>query len=343
MVQRHGRARRCVFSGGATATTIFAKTKCSIPLLQSIADGPNGNGIPSNPYLAFGDPTDEGAGAGSLNEMGVRAALRWKPIDRITLDGTYELFQNNSPAAPLTVRSNPYRAFLDMPMTLDQRTEGVRAVAAYEEPDLFSLQYSFGWTRYEHTSTVDLDAGVHRYRTPAYGGAEETQFFYDAPFANDSMSHEVQLRSEWDFPIKALAGYFNFKEDTNRNLWVDIPQAAGGVILFNQPSRVAKSQAVFGEVSWDITPRWELKAGLRYSMDQKTDTNGSRSDTFPGGWPASVRLSGLGRAGGPHARGSSGGELLRHQFGGIAVPAIRSRPSTGCSSMTRVLTAWIGP
>ena len=251
------------------------------PLLQQFADG--GNGIPSNPYLSkFGDPTDETEGAGAVDEMGIRVSGRWNPIDNLTIDGTYELFQNNSPAAPLTVRDSPYTAFLDLAMTLDQRTEGWRAKAAYEQPDVFSLQYSFGLTRYRHTATVDLDAGVHRFRNSSYGGAEEDQFFYDSPFVNDSMSHEVQLRSEWDFPVKALAGYFNFEEDTRRNLWIDIPQAAGGVILFNQPSRVAESQAFFGEVSWEITPKWELRAGLRYSMDRKTDTNGSRSDAFPG-------------------------------------------------------------
>ena len=250
------------------------------PLLQNFAGE---NGDPSNPYLsAFGDPTDETRGAGAINEMGVRASVRWNPLDRITLDGTYELFQNNSPAAPLTVRDAPYEAFLDMPMTLDQRTEGFRAKASYQQPNVFSLEYSFGLTKYEHTSTVDLDAGVHRYRTSSYGGAEEAQFFYDAPFGNDSRTHEVQVRSEWDFPVQALAGYFNFEEDTNRNLWIDIPQAAGGVILFNQPSRVASSEAFYGEVSWNITPKWELRGGLRYSMDRKTDTNGSRSDTFPG-------------------------------------------------------------
>ena len=250
------------------------------PLLDSFAA--NGNGIQSNPYRTFGNPTDETSGAGSINENAIRLSARWKPIDRITLDGTYELLQNNSPAAPLTVRSRPYIAYLDMPMTLDQRVEGVRATALYEEPEIFTLQYNFGFTDYRHQSTVDLDAGVHRFRTSSYSGAEETQFFYDNPFENKSMSHEVQLRSEWDFPVKALAGYFNFEEETNRNLWIDIPQAAGGVILFNQPERIARSQAVFGEVTWNITDRWELRAGLRYSMDRKIDRNGSRSDTFPG-------------------------------------------------------------
>ena len=251
------------------------------PLLDSFAM--NGNGIRSNPYLStFGDPTNTDVGAGAISEQGVRASARWKPIDDLTLDLTYELFQNDSPASPLTVRDQPYTAWLDLAHTNDQTTEGIRAVANYTLPGIFSAQYSFGLTNFEQRSTIDLDAGVHRFRNASYGGAEEAQFFYDAPFINTSRSHEVQLRSDWDFPLSVLAGYFNFEEETNRNLWIDIPQAAGGVILFNQPSRQAFSQAGFGELSFKPMSQLEIRGGLRYSFDRKRDTNGSRSDAFPG-------------------------------------------------------------
>ena len=276
------------------------------PLLDSFAE--NGNGIPNNPWLSLGDPLDQSTGAGALNDRGLRVALRWKPIDRITLDGTYELFRSNSPPGPLTTRARPYTAFLDMPMTQNQTIQSVRASASYEQPNLFSGHYRFGFTDYEHISTVDLDAGVHRYRTDSYTAPGEAIFFYDNPFANLSTSHEVQLRTEWDLPVSALLGYFQFDEESRRDLWIDIPQAAGGVILFDQPSRLAASRAAFGDVTLDITKKFQLRGGLRYSLDRKTDVDGSRSDAFPGigglpfGCPLLAEEAGLT---GPEARANN--------------------------------------
>lgn len=267
--------------------------------------------FPTNPYRgAFGDPTDVENGAGAINEAGLRVATRFKAFDRLTIDGTYELYQNNSAPSPLTTRADPYTAFLDLNMTTDQTVHTARAVAEYNQPGLFNLKYNFGFTDFTQFATIDLDAGVHRYRTAAYGGPTtndaningqvtpptrtgddpratgrflpEDQFFYDAPFKNTSWSHEVQIRSEWDFPVSALLGGFFFREETERNLWIDIPVAAGGVILFQQPSRIAESNAVFGELAWKISDQFELKGGLRYSSDTKEDVNGSRSDAFPG-------------------------------------------------------------
>ena len=250
------------------------------PLLEQFAE--NGNGIVSNPYLVLGDPTDTRTGAGSINDKGLRVALRWNPIDQLTLDGTYEIFQSFSPPGPLTIRDKPYEAFLDMPMTMDQTIQSVRASASLDFPNAFSTHYRFGYNDYNHINTVDLDAGLHRYRTDSYTSLPEDIFFRDNPFKNVAMSHEVQLRSEWDLPVDVLLGYFNYSEESKRDLWVDIPQAAGGVILFDQPQREADSQAVFGDIGVDVTKKFQVRGGLRYSMDKKTDTNGSRSDTFPG-------------------------------------------------------------
>ena len=238
--------------------------------------------FPDNPYLVFGNPTDEDNGAGAIDERGYRVAVEWEPIENLRLAAVYEEFSNESPAAPLTVRDDPYTAFLDLAHTLDQNTQGLRTFASYQFEDLFEIHYTYGDTDFRQTATVDLDAGVHRFRPSVITNAEEDLFFFDNPWTNDSRSHEVQLRSAWGGPVEVLAGYFNFREETLRNLWIDIPQAAGGVILFNQPQRIAKSEAFFGEISWDITEQWEIRGGVRHSDDRKIDVDGSRSDAFPG-------------------------------------------------------------
>lgn len=260
------------------------------PYLGTITDDDDNPFYPVNPYISrFGRPDDETDGAGAINERGLRVAARLKAFDRLTIDANYEVFENNSSPAPLTVRDEPYSAQLDMPMTMDQETQGVRGAVEYNQPGLFTFKYTTGYTFFHQVSTIDLDAGNSRHRDetlPRFAGQDvrrEAQFFYDNPFANDSFSHEVQLSSDWDAPLKGFIGAFMFEEESERNLWIDIPSPEQGVILFQQPSRIARSQAVFGELTWDITDKWELKGGLRYSMDEKVNRNGSRSDIFPGG------------------------------------------------------------
>ena len=264
--------------------------------LQSLTNGDGNQIYPTNPYrAAFGQPDDEINGAGAINESGVRLSGRFKAFDRLTVDGTYELFRNKSPPSPLTTRRLPYSAILDLPMTMDQTTQGIRGSVEYVQPNIISLKYNVGYTYFDQEATIDLDAGIGLQRDstlPRFSGpgapALESQFFYDQPFTNDSYSHELQIRSEWDFPITFVAGLFIFREETRRNLWIDIPAPEQGVILFNQPSRVANSRAGFGEITWNITDKIELKGGLRYSYDRKRDFNGSRSDVFPGGGVGTV-------------------------------------------------------
>ncbi len=275
---------------------------------QLITPG-NNDALGGNPYLALGDPTDTKNGAGSIHERGFRVAARLAPLGWLEsmkshgtfeLNGSYEKYFNQSPAAPLTTRANPYLAYLDMPHTTDQQIDGYRASAKYDIFDLGSFNYAFGYTRYEHEMTIDLDAGVHRYRPAVITAAPDSQFFWDQPYINDSRSHEVQFQSNWALPVQALVGYFDFREETERNLWIDIPQPAGGLILFNQPERIAESRAVFGEVFWDFLDNFQLRGGVRYSMDRKIDVDGSRSDAFPGsvgtvpfGCPVAAQIYGI--------------------------------------------------
>jgi iron complex outermembrane receptor protein len=233
-----------------------------------------------NPYLRLGDPARESTGAGSIDEKGLRAALRWRPVEDFTVTGTYEIFDSHSPVPPLTSRRNPYVAYLDMPHTMDQQIHGLRVAANYELLDSVSFHYYFGDSYYKHRATVDYDSGVYRYRRDSMEDIPEDMFFYDAPWRNDARSHEAQIRSTWDLPVNFLLGFFDFEEITKRNLWIDIPQRAGGILLFNQPRRIARSRAGFGEVSVALLDKFELRGGLRYSKDRKIDENGSRSEAW---------------------------------------------------------------
>jgi outer membrane receptor protein involved in Fe transport len=89
-------------------------------------------------------------------------------------------------------------------------------------------------------------------------------------------SHEIRIASPADKPIRAIVGAF-YQKQTNhifQNYLVDnladdlsVTGYPGSVWVTNQ-ARVDKDWAVFGEVSWDITPQLTLTGGGRlYRFD----------------------------------------------------------------------------
>ncbi len=244
-------------------------------------DTRNGATGAQNPYLNLGDPTSKSKGAGSVDHKAVRLSALFKPVEEGSILLTYENYQSKSPAAPLTVRGHEYEAWLSTPNLTDMTIESLRGEVKYEFGGAVEAKYTYGHTDYEHEMVIDLDSGVSRYRPSTAPGTDQ-QYFWDRPFHTVSRSHELQLTSTYDSPVQWVLGYFNFKEDTERNLWIDLPLVADGLIDFWQPSRVAKSEAFYGTVDWDVTDQLKLKLGVRNSKDRKTDHGGSRYDAFPG-------------------------------------------------------------
>jgi outer membrane receptor protein involved in Fe transport len=85
------------------------------------------------------------------------------------------------------------------------------------------------------------------------------------------LSHEVRLASPQDWHLRFVAGLFLQQQidDTRNEIRVDglasIYSITGlpGVQYLNAMSRVDRDRAVFGETSYDLTPRLTLTAGLR--------------------------------------------------------------------------------
>jgi len=244
-------------------------------------DTTNGATAAKNPYLNLGDPTSKSKGAGSLDHHAIRLSALFKPVPEGSILLTYEKYQSKSPAAPLTVRGHEYEAWMSVANKTDMDIESLRGEVKYEFAHAVEAKYTYGHTDYEHEMIIDLDSGVSRFRPSTAPGADQ-QYFWDRPFHTKSRSHELQLTSTYDSPVKWVAGYFNFKEDTQRNLWIDLPLVADGLIDFWQPSRVAKSEAYYGTVDWAMNEAWTAKFGVRHSKDRKTDHDGSRYDAFPG-------------------------------------------------------------
>lgn len=243
--------------------------------------------LADSPYRQqFGDGTGDD-GAGAIDQYAYRVSAYLTPSDDLSAYVTYESFDNESPVAPQTVRSNPYTAYLSNPHVTDQTIETIRAEVRYEIADAVEIKGTFGDQNYFHSMMVDLDAGTSRYspeRTNPLPGDALTfeQTFYDKEWRTDSRSYEITAASTYDSDVQWLAGYFNFEEDTFRNFWIDLPTNGSGIINFNQPSRLAESEAFFGRVDWDISDKWHIAVGARRTKDRRKDTGVNRFSSFPG-------------------------------------------------------------
>ena len=254
-----------------------------------------GIGLEENPYRqVFGDGLSEDDGAGSIDQEAWRFALNFTPADNFSVYASYEQFDNNSPFKPQSVRGNEYTAYLSNPQVFDQNIKTFRGELNYEIANAVEFKAVGGFQEYDHRGLVDLDAGTSRYSSENDPLAETRsgvarnitfeQAFSDT-WRTDSHSFEATLSSSYDSPLQWLAGYYRFKEDTFRSLWVDLPLNNDGIINFNQPSRTAKSEAFFGRLEYAITDRINISGGVRYTDEERVDTGVNRFDSFPGGQP----------------------------------------------------------
>ena len=103
----------------------------------------------------------------------------------------------------------------------------------------------------------------------------------DIQNGSEQMSHEIRLASNGDGPLEWLAGLYSLDEDASR--FVQLGIARFGVISeTDTPNYNVQSVAVFGQGTYSISDSFRITAGLRYSGDEKaqTDTVYNRSSRF---------------------------------------------------------------
>lgn len=257
-----------------------------------------GFNLDDSPYRKrYGRGLTDNKGAGSIQQFTYRLSAQLTPIEDLSIYGSYEHFDNESPFNPLTTTDAPYSAWLSTPHFLDQKIESIRGEIKYDAFDTVELKGVYGKQNYFHENLFDLDGGQVRF-SPEYlcstgsprcknrqaGDVIDDfeQTFYDRAWETESQSFEITAASSYDSRLQWLAGYYNFQENTARNLWIDLPFTADGLINFNQPDREATTEAYFGRLEWQVTDQIKLTGGARRSKDRRADTNVNRFDRFPG-------------------------------------------------------------
>ena len=233
-----------------------------------------------------------------------RVQFLWQPNDRFSgllnlhawdVDGTARLFRANiiTPGDDdLVAGFDPAEIFLDglneqdiearggvlkLDWTLDAAT--LTAITGYETLDMFSRG--------------DIDGGFGAVFAPPFGPgfipfpSESADGLPD----HDQLTQEVRLVSTGDGPLGWLLGAFYFDESLRIETFSFNSLAGNVQDGFAFQEQDTESWALFGSLDYALGERWDLKAGLRFTTDEK-DFSAERPDpTFQTPTVAPIRTS----------------------------------------------------
>src|SRR5690348_1215805 len=230
---------------------------------------------------------DAGRGKTDVNESkvkGGRVSLLWTPTDRTSVRMT-ALAQNLSAAGSATVALDP-DTLQPVYGDLQQRSAefGGNAFDAHYRLYNVTVNSDFGWAKLMSSSSYStLDAVINTDATPLlflgpqangqpYGTLEQ------AIVPQTKATQEFRLSSPKSQTVEWLGGVFWTRETGNnaQNIYASdyysgTPQPSpfgipiGGDL---QPSTY-EAYAAYGSITWHVTDRFDVEAGLRYSHDKQ--------------------------------------------------------------------------
>lgn len=283
-VARFGEYRTQGFITGAFAENVSARAAVG----YSSRDGYGTNSV-----------TGENVGGGE--DFTARLFIRFQPSNRISLDLIGE-YQDRSASPALIAITNvgdtgaasPYVRRPDLQTILDSRTFTLNDVN-----DTQSATWSL-------TTRANIDLGfaalnvITGYRDWSLTGEQDSDstarqlFTNNGAISSRQFSHEMRLTSENNGPLLWLAGGYYLNDDSDVEFSIQNFQGLFG--LGTNAAFDAKQStsafALFADLTYDLTDRFSITAGARYSHERKEFENdlvvsilngGTTPPTFMGG------------------------------------------------------------
>jgi iron complex outermembrane receptor protein len=267
----------------------------------------------------------DGSDIGGDDVLSGRFKLRWQPTDDLNLNLTYEIVRDQGDT-PVSVNGTPNNepGYLwnslgfSADLSGDQTKQG--AVTNREgnllamgsrghETDVDGVYFNADWSFSDNYTLT----GMVGYRETAswlpstYTGEVGPVSLFDANRQDERETTQLEVRvaSDLDGPFNWLVGAFYQEDDTLFTVaqtlgFVDmtIPSDVffGDSFFFNDNPQVmsngqdAESFALFADGTWDVTDKWTLSAGARWTHEEKDWTGRNQifsqalqSSSDPGG------------------------------------------------------------
>lgn len=202
----------------------------------------------------------------ALDESGVRVQGLYTPADEFSVLLGYSRYENDGGVAaitaiPLPPGSDPFvQALNTQPLYKDEQ-DMIWWEANYEM-EWADLTYLGSWFDDESSVQNDFDGGpiLPLVGVQVLGG--------------EQWSHEFRLSSDGNDTLDWMFGLYQFEENTTRTVLANL-----GALVINAeiPNFTSESLAVFGNVTFHISDNLRIMTGLRFSDDEKTETDSTRS------------------------------------------------------------------
>ena len=280
-----------------------------IAAMQRESDGFYENGARFGPVADFGVnyPLAGATGGGDGDNVGGddvfsgRFKLRWQPTETLDINLSYEMVRDQGEAPP-SVNNTPAGGYLWNILGFTRDSGDRLDVAATTNRNGFLLDMG----RRGHEIDVDgyylnVDWQINDdYTLTAFAGRRETDSWLPSTYTGEvgpvslfdanrqdereTTQFEVRVASDLAGPFNWVGGIFHQQDDTVFTVaqllgFVDMTLDSGALFgdpfFFNNNPQVlsnaqeAESWAVYGDFTYQLTDRWTLGAGIRYTNEEK--------------------------------------------------------------------------
>ena len=150
---------------------------------------------------------------------------------------------------------------------------------------VFALYSITGYESMEAYSRGDIDGGFGCGFCTLPNGPGFIPFpseTADAVPTLDQITQEVRLESQLEGAFNWQAGLYHFDEDYDTEFFSYDSLGGGVQNQYLRANQTNQAWAVFGSISYDVTPSFEMRAGARYTHDEKDFVTGAPEGfTFP--------------------------------------------------------------
>jgi iron complex outermembrane recepter protein len=243
-----GSYERVDFRASASAPIIAGKLAAKLDIVSRTDDG----------YVTN---LTNGQSVNTTDRQTARLALLWAPTDAtrlyVTADHTWDNSSINL-AVPFVVQNGrpvdlygPFASRTARPDLNRYRGWGTSAELTHDL-GFASLMSLTSYRKFTSILSADLD------------GREATSLDFEQRLNQNQFTQEFQLTSNGDGPLNYVVGAFYFREV--------VRQFADNILqnTLNNNRQVSENVALFGEITYDLTPTLSVSAGGRYTWDDKT-------------------------------------------------------------------------
>ncbi|MDJ0834919.1 MAG: TonB-dependent receptor [Acidobacteriota bacterium] len=260
-------------------------------------------------------PADPGDFYMNADEYAYRASARWFPMQSITVDFSYQKFQNDSAGgidlvnveklrgrpvrddagnitgtadgANLFPVDDTYQAVVNVPGRLFLDIQYLRTNVNWDITDNLNFIYLGGFEHQDRESAQDMEQSLN-----AWDGA----MFFLPGTGSESWMHEIQLQSYGNEKFNWIAGVNMFHETTSTYGYYDNP--INDKSLWDQPDRSTDAWSLFAQGTYSFTDKVHLTLGYRHSDETKEDVGGrtwigNNDNGVAPGWYARGALNAL--------------------------------------------------